>query len=353
MKTRNEYEYCEPHLLEVNEEWCKRGANHSEGSDEYGSSMITGGPSIITYQTKLGSYSMSHEFSDKSVHAAIRIRAKNPANQYVRDFPDQVILVEEGEFINKTRYQRSQSLFWGRDAGESLMDSTTGLHRRTCAGQLEYYEDGNHLEYDEYTMSIEWLKKELEAFFYNKVKPENARIKFKCGLELLSIINRALTKEYSVKPVQKPYSDFIKDGKAFPGSSQPGKHLTEPQFMGFDMYPYGVVEFEHYPILDDVELNGGFVHPVSGKPLTSYWGFADDYGLGATNNLKHFILKDSEYFNYICGTYSPVGAISNDNKRGFVSVHSRRSYKLVYSISEGIAMMDTKRTIFLHPAVKK
>jgi hypothetical protein len=128
--------------------------------------------------------------------------------------------------------------------------------------------------------------------------------------------------------------------------------MSRPQFFGFDMFPYGTIKFEHMAILDDVEMNGGMVHPGTGRPLTSYWGFVDDIGLGATNNVEHMILRNSEYMNYVCGAYSPAGPIDGTNNRGFVPTHSRRSYQSFYSIVEGIRCKDTKRTMFLHPAIE-
>lgn len=351
LKTRSEYDYVEQDVLEPNIVWCKRGANHSEASGEYGSSQIKGGPSIITFQTQLGSYSKSHEITDKAAHNILRMRAKDAQNNLIPNFPDQFVHFDEAEFHLEVKHERAASLFWGRDAGYNLIDPTTGFHRRTSPGALEFYEDGNLLEYDETNFTVDFLREQFKSFFYGRVSPENARIKVKAGIELLSLVNKALTKEYAMKPTQKPYADFVKDGKSFPGSNQPGKHLTDPQFMGFDLFPYGTIEFEHFPILDDVEMNGGMVHPQTGRPLTSYWGFIDDIGIGVGNNLKHYILKGSEYFNYICGTYSPAGAIDVNNSKGFVCTHGKRSYKMVYSVIEGVMMTDTKRSLFLHPSV--
>lgn len=352
LKTRSEFDYVEPELLEPNITWCKRGANHSEASNEYGSSQIKGGPSVLTFQTQLGSYSKSHEVTDKAVHQFLRLKGKDANNCEMSNVPDQVVHFEEAEFIAECKYEREQSLFWGRDAGYNLIDPTTGLHRRTAPGMLECYEDGNLLEYDETNFTVDFLRDMFRSFFYGKVSPENANITVKCGIELLTLVNKALTKEYAMKPVQRPHDAYAKAGPSFPGSQQKGMKLSEPQFMGFDMFPYGTVCFEHLPILDDVEMNGGLVHPDTGRPLTSYWGFIDDIGLGQTNNLNHFILKGSEYLNHVCGAYSPAGAIDGTNNRGFVPAHSRRSYKVLYSIVEGMQMMDTKRTLFLHPGVQ-
>ena len=355
LKTKNEFEYVEPEIIAENTIWCKRGANHGEASHEYGTSSYTGGASILTYQTQLGSFSMKHKVSDKANHLMLRARAMDSQGKDIDHYPHQVILFEEAEMQLQAKYLREQSLFWGRDAGYNLLDPTSGYHRRTAPGALEFYEDGNLMEYDEENVTVDFLRERFGAFFYGRISPSNARIKVKCGLALLTLINKALTKEYAMTPTQKPYNDYVKQGNSFPGSAQPGRHLTAPQFMGFDMFPYGVIEFEHFPILDDVDQHGGFVHPKTGKPLTSYWGFVDDImGEGPNNNVEHLILQNSEYYNYICGTYSPVGPINHGSNRGsFVSTHDGRYYTIVYSIIEGIVMKDTKRTVFIHPQVSR
>jgi len=349
LKTRSEFEYIEPEILADNTTWCKRGANHSEASSEYGSTQFTRLGSIINFQTQLGSYSKSHEFTDKAYHTIVRARYKDANNNYLPSHFDDVVLFDEASFMLECKYQRASSLFWGRDAGYNLIDNTTGYHRRTSAGMLECYEDGNILEYDESNFTVDFLRNKFTSFFYNKVAPANANIKFKCGIEFLTLVQKALSKEYAVSPVEKPYGDYVKSGSSFPGSKQAGKHLTSPQFLGFDMYPYGTIEFEHFPIFDDVEMNGAHVHPRTGRPMTSYWAVCDDIGIGVQKNMRHHILRNSEYFNYICGAYSPAGPISTTNSRGFVSTHNGRSYKMIYSIIEGVMMMDTKRTMFLHP----
>ena len=351
LKTLNEYDYVDPALLTSGDTWCKRGANHSEASNEYGSSITHGGPSILTFQTQLGSYSKSHEITDDAYHVMLRMRAYDNNGMCMTNYPDQYVHFKEAEFHAQCKYEREQSLFWGRDSGYNLIDPTTGLHRKSAPGVLEFYEDGNLVEYDEENLAIEFLEDAFRSFFYNRVSPENADITIKCGLALLELVNKALNDRYARSPIQRNASYYTKPGSSIAGSKQQGIALSEPQILELTMFPYGSIKFEHMPILDDVELNGALKHPKTGKPLTSYWGFVDDIGLGANNNLMHLIKKGSEYTTHLCGTYSPAGAIDGTNNRGFVPTHSRRSYQVLYSIIEGMMMKDTKRSLFLHPSV--
>jgi hypothetical protein len=352
LKTTDEFEYVEPELLEESLIWCKRGATHSEASAEYGSSYFPGGPSLLTFQTTLGSYSKMHEVTDKGLHQILRLRAQDSAGNYMPNIKDQVVHYSEAEFMAQCRYEREQDLFWGRDAGRNILDPTTGYHRRTGPGMLEFYEDGNMLEYNEANFTVDFLREQFRDYWYGKVTPAKANIVVKCGIELLTLVDKAITAEYAKAPVQKNFGDYVKDGASFPGSKQVGRTMSRPQFLAFEMFPYGEIRFEHMPILDDVEMNGGLVHPDTNRPLTSYWGFVDDIGIGSTNNVELMVLRGSEYMNYVCGAYSPAGAIDGTNNRGFVATHGRRSYQILYNIVSGVRMKDTKRTMFLHPGVE-
>jgi hypothetical protein len=352
LKTTDEFEFVDPDLLEEGLIWCKRGATHSEASYQYGSSMVPGGPSIITFQTTLGSFSKAHEVTDKGYHQMLRVRAKDANDQFMPQYKDQVVMFSEAEFMNACKYERDSTLFWGRDAGQNIIDPTTGYHRRSCPGAVEFYEDGNMVDYNDENFTVGFLKDLFTEFFYGKVRPSNANIVVKAGLGLMELVDKALTREYARKPVERPHNLYAKAGSTIEGSNQAGLHLTAPQFLGFDMYPYGTIKFEHMQILDDLEMNGGLMHPTSNKPLTSYWGFVDNIGIGSGNNAEYMKLRNAEQMFYVCGAYSPAGPIDGTSTRGFIASHSGRSYKLYHNAVEGIRFKDTKRTLFLHPAIE-
>ena len=83
-------------------------------------------------------------------------------------------------------------------------------------------------------------------------------------------------------------------------------------------------------MLDNRELNGSIVHPETGLPLTSYYYFIMDYGLGeGSGNLELIKQRDSEVYTYVCGTWSPAGPINGrTNRAGFTASHSGRYYEL-------------------------
>jgi len=352
LKSLSDFHYVDSELLDEGLTWCKRGATHSEASNQYGSSYVPGGPSLIQFQSHIGSYSKSHEVTDKGGMHILRMRGKKKMGngyKYMHHKHDYVVHFEEAEFMAQVRYEREQDLFWGRDAGYRIKDGSTGLYRRTGPGLLEFYEDGNMVPYSTENFTVDFLKEIFTTFFYGRVTPNKANIVVRCGIGLMMLVDKALNDEYAKRPIQRTREEYARAGRNFPGSNKKGLTLTSPQIFGFDLNPYGTIRFEHFALLDDVEMNGAWVHPETQMPITSYWGFIDDIGIGLNNNVEILRLRNSEFMTYTCGVYSPVGYINGRNDSGFTPAHSRRSYKVLYSINEGVRVKDTKRTLFLHP----
>lgn len=348
---RYDNSYVDPAYLASNVIWCSDGGSVSEGSGEYGSTW-TQGTSILVYESSLTSFAQQHEVTDKAYLYTIRLKAKNSKGQDMKGHPDLIMGVPEAEFLAQARYKREHKLFWGRSAGKSIADVSTGLYRRIGEGMIEFYEDGNTRPYHRNKFSTSFLKDIFRRFFYGKVKPGNANIKVQAGLGLMGLVDDALNKEYATIPVERRWADHVKPGSSYNGSATKGLHLSAPTFLGFDLKPYGTIEFVHLPLLDDIEMNGGRVDKKTGKPETSFWGLVSDLGIGTGNNVELLRQSNSEFYNYVCGMLSPVGFINRrkGSNTGFSSSHSKRSYSVHMGVTEGVRVKDTKRTMFIYPA---
>lgn len=349
--TTEAMEYVDPSLLEQGLIWIKRGSTVSEGSREYGSSYV-GGTSFITFRSNLTSWSKSHETTDKGWATLLKLTAVDANGNKIPGFKDMIITFGEAEFEAQSKYEHEQVLFWSQAAGKNIIDPSTGYYRRIAPGMIQWYMDGNMTPYSTANFSVDHIKNIIRSFMYGRVMPKNSNIVVECGLGLLELVNDALTEKFSVRPIERSQDLYIKPGSSFPGSKQKGFTLTNPQFLGFDMFPYGSVEFKHLPILDNEELLGGLRHPVTGYPLTSYWGFIKNIGIGTTNNVELLKKKNSYFRTYQCGVWSPAGPIMGQNKRGFVATSGQRGYKLLAGDTFGTRVKDVKRTLFLHPAIE-
>lgn len=343
--------YVDPIYLNPGIIWCSDGGSVSEASGEYGSTW-TQGTSILVYESTLTSFAQMHEVSDKGFLYSVRLQAKDAKGNIMKNHAELTIGMPEAEFLAQARYKRQHKLFWGRSAGRNVPDVSTNLYRRIGEGMIEFFEDGNTRPYHRSKFSTGFLKDIFRRFFYGKVKPNNAGIVVQAGLGLMGLVDDALTREYNTLPVERRYDDYISNGASYPGSSTKGKHLSAPTFLGFDLKPYGTVQFVHLPLLDDIESYGGRVDKKTGMPETSFWGLVSDLGIGTGNNVELLRQSNSEFYNYVCGMLSPVGFINRAGGKatGYMSAHSKRSYSVHMGVTEGVRVKDTKRTMFLYPA---
>lgn len=352
LHSRSSNAYVDPEILEQGVIWRKGGATFSEASGEYGSSYTPGGTSIYTYESNLGSYSKQHEVTDQAYLYALKLKALNKDGKVMSNFPDKILPMPEGEFFAQVRTERENDLFWGRAAGKNVIDVSTGLHRKIGEGIVEFFRDGNIRPYNRSRFSVGFLKSIFNKFFYGKVTPGRANITVWAGLGLMELVDEALTKEYARLPIERAYKDYVKPGATYTGSNTQGKILSDITFLGFDLKPYGRIEFKHLPMLEDTESFGGRVDKRTGKPEMSYWGFVNDLGIGTGQNIKILRRKESEQYTYVCGALSPVGYINRKSGKatGYHSADAVRRYTVHYAIQEGVTCKDTKRTMFLYPA---
>ena len=192
----------------------------------------------------------------------------------------------------------------------------------------------------------------MQEVGWDTISPENANIIVKTGRMGMMQAHDSIRELYTMLNIQVPFEKFVKSGSAYPGSNSPGYKVLAPTFLEVDLQPFGSLRFEHLPLLDNRELNGGIVHPDTKLPLTSYMYFIMDYGLGSHGNIELLRRRDSQAYTYICGVWSPVGPINGKAGRGgYVASHERRSYKLIATDSFGARMKDVNLALLIIPAV--
>lgn len=338
-------EFLKPGII-----WKKDGASFSEGSGQWGTTSFRG-TSILVYESSLTNFSVQHEVTDAALQYSVRLKAMGKDGKPNDTIPDQIIGLPEATMIQDFKYNIQHTLFWGRSAGKTVLDTSTGSHRVIGEGVIEFYEDGNVTPYNRHRFTMGMFRDTFRKFFYAKVIPERANIKIRAGLGLMGLIDEALTAEFNNLPVKREYNDYVKSGTTYPGSKTPGKYLTTPTFLGFDLKPYGSITVEHLPVLDDFEMNGGRRDKKTGMPETSFWGFIEDLGIGSGNNMTLLKRKNAENYFYVCGAVGPLGYHNGGGSGSkMYGANAKRTYSVHMGDAAGVAFKDTKRTMFIHPS---
>ena len=343
--------YFEPELLEPGLKWIKIGATYGEASDAYGSTYFQGNTSYIRFKSDLSEWGKKVEVTNKADQ--LRLKAVDVKGFPMKQFPDQIISMIEAEFLAQAKWEKELMIWYGRAIGKTVIDPSSGYHRRMGPGVMEFLEDSNIITYPLGNFSIDMIRDFLQEVGWDTISPENSNIVVKTGRMGMTQADKAIREIYSRLNIQVPFDKWVTSGSKYPGGRGEGFRVKENYFLEVDFFPYGSIRFEHLPLLDNRELNGGQVHPETGLPLTSYYYFIMDYGLGSAGNVELLRKRDSEIYTYICGTWSPVGPINGaTNRSGYVASHTRRSYELVAADSFGVRIKDVNLCAMLLPAVQ-
>lgn len=351
--TQDAKAYFDPDLLEAGLKWIKIGASYSEYSAGYGSTQIKGNSTYIKFRTWLTDWGKQLEVTNKAHDLNFVLKACDAdTGLEQRQIPKQLISFLEAEFIAESKWEKELMLWYGRSAGKNIVDHTTGLHRRIGPGVMEFMEDCNIMTYPIGNFSTDALRDFMQEVGWDTISPENANIKVQTGRMGMMQAHDSIRELYSMLNIQVPFEKFVTQGKPYPGSNSPGYKVMAPSFLSVDLQPFGSLTFEHLPLLDNRELNGGIVHPDTKLPLTSYMYYIMDYGFGSNGNIELLRKKDSYAYFYVCGAWSPIGPMNSGTGRGGYSpAHSRRSYSLHSADTFGVRMKDVNLSLLIIPAV--
>jgi len=351
--TQDPKAYFDPDLLEAGLKWIKIGAAYGEYSTGYGSTQIKGNSTYIKFKTWLTDWGKQLEVTNKAHDLNFVLKACDTETGLEnKAIPKQLISFLEAEFVAESKWEKELMLWYGRSAGKNIVDHTSGQHRRIGPGVMEFMEDSNIMTYPIGNFSIDSIRDFMQEVGWDTISPENANIIVKTGRMGMMQAHDSIRELYSMLNIQVPFEKFVKQGNPYPGSNSPGYKVMAPSFLSIDLQPFGSLTFEHLPLLDNRELNGGIVHPDTKLPLTSYMYFIMDYGFGSNGNIELLKKKDSYAYFYICGAWSPIGPMNNGTGRGGYSpAHSRRSYSLHSADTFGVRMKDVNLSLLIIPAV--
>jgi hypothetical protein len=346
--------YFPPELLEEDIKWIKIGSAYGEASSGYGSTQFSG-MSYIEFQSEMTDYGKSVEVTNKAHQLNLRVQMCDDSGNAAGDeYPDQIISYIEAEFLAQAKWEKELMMYYGRSSNKSILDGTSGKYRRIGPGLLEFLEDGNVIPYPVNGGSIDMFVDFLQAIWFDRVSPEKRNITVYTGQGGLKLWNDWITEKYSESATQTYFSDVTKPGKSYDPKNYEGVKYQSKYFTEYNIFPFGSIRVEHWPILDSTWLNGSVVHPETGLPLSSYEFIVLDYGMGngGGENIELLERTDSEVFTYNCGTWSPAGPINGRTGRSnFSSMGTHRSYELLHACTFGLRMKDVTLSAHFVPSV--
>jgi hypothetical protein len=341
-------------LLDAGLHWIKIDSAFGEGSEGYGSTIFQG-MSWIEFTTTMGDYGKSVEVTNKAHNMNLRVSAYDDKDRKLEEYPDQIISYIEAEFLAQVKWEKELRRWFGRSAGKHIMDNTVGTHRRIAPGVLEFMEKGNRFEYPISGLTIDRFTQFLNRLAFDRVPYNERNYVLISGQGGITEFSKLLNKEFSTTTVKADFSAFVSPGTSFDPANYKGYKLNTGHFTEFAMFPFGSVKIVHWPILDSTYLNGGILHPITGLPLSSYEYFILDLGFGnaGKGNIELLKLRDAEFYNYVCGQWSPRGPINSRDGRGgaFTATGPQRRYQLFYGSTEGVRVKDIMLMAHFAPAV--
>lgn len=348
---RNEHAYFPPELLKGGLKWCKIDSAYGEASSDYGSVQFQG-TSWIEFESSMHDGGKQARVTNKAHNLNLRVESIDIEGRKV--LKDQIISVIEAQMLFEVEMEKELRCYYGRSSGKNHIDKSSGYHRRIAPGLEEFLEDGNVIPMPIYGGSIDMMMNYVNQVWFDTVPYADRVIVFGTGQGGLQQANDWITAKYNGSQIQSDFNTFVgKQGTTY-SKEYEGLVFQTAYFTEIQMFPWGRIRFEHWPILDSRDLNGDLLHPETGLPLASYEYIAMDQGFGdgGGNNIELLKRKDAEAWDYICGTWTPLGP--SNRRRGnstFTATHKGRYYDLVWADTYGMRVKDITKTLWFKPAV--
>lgn len=351
--------YFPPEMLEPGIQWFSADRTaYGEASGGYGSWSLNG-TGYISFQTSMSDVARRARVTNKAheLHM-LRIQPCDQNGNRMEKMHDKIINKIEAEFILANKREKENTLFWGRSAGKNIIDETSGHYVRRGAGMVEFMEDGNELEYPLYGGSIEIFEDFLQSMWAAAgTNPDSRNVVLYTGIGGYTLWNRWLSARYATSGIPQDFNTFVGKTSSWDSKNAQGLVLGTAQFVETKLFPYGSIRVEHWPTLDDREMNGGLLHPDTGLPLSSYQFYLLDFGTGSGNESNIDLLErdtSQEVYTHLCGVWSPAGPINTMTAKnaGFHASHEHAYYDLLYRNTFGIRINNINKLARFIPAIR-
>lgn len=305
--------YFPAELLKPMERWCVGPGVYSEGSRGYSGFYMTN-IGYTEFKGQMWHTAKSYEVTDEAVmlsDAGTLVMTATDIKTGQKDYEAYLPMVE-AEFIAQDKYEQKKILWLGEDFGQTAIDSTTGLHRKTGVGLKPLLKYSNRLDYMPGNTTIKFWQNAFHTYWDMRVPHEQRSIIMNAGSLLIETLNEDITEAFKQSGYVANMTDFTNtNGPTYNGSMYKGLVFQTAYFTKWVGFPSGSFEAVWEPFFDDESIHGSLRH--NGRLISSGEGVIWDGGMGQTftNNVKYIKRKGGENYTHHYGTWSPWGAINN------------------------------------------
>lgn len=342
-------------LFEDGQEWIKIDSVYGEASHGYGSTFFEGG-SYTEFGVNLTHIGKKVEVTNEAHNKNLRIRFLDNSGKPMDNIPDKIISLLEAKFMTDLKFEKEMRMLVGRSIGKSMTDPSSQYHRKAGPGIVQLMEYGNVFPYPtEGSNIIDILEDHFQSVWMDRVDFTNRDVVVATGTPGIIKAQNDIQKKIGQSNLTLQDMLLIKKIGGIKGSNMGGLEYPTHAPLKYNTRPWGSITFEHWPVLDSHYITGSIKHPVTGMPASGYYYIVLDYGVGSGSgsNIEMLRRRGAEAFNYICGTWSPVGALNNvtgSKSTKFVSTHNGRYYELNYSDTYGVRIKDVLKTMLFKPS---
>lgn len=318
--------YILPTLLEAGKQVSREGSAYEEYSEE---ADIVNYMSPFKLRNRLNILRLSYDITGSAYSTVMVIEMKAPGtNKSTRlwaDYQEWVALKQWYKTIDRWLVYSKHN---GLSDGSTMLKGTNGRPVYTGAGLIQQIAPSNKRYFTTLTLGI--LEDFMSDLSYNILDKGNRKF-------------LALTGEMGLREFDRVIRDKVGtlltgvESKFISGTGQElvlgGQFTTYRWMNGMEM------TVRHFPLFDDLVLNR-ILHPISGKPLSSYDYMFIDIGMrGGEPNLVKVVRKDREMvMGSVRGLVGP--GVGHGKSIGTMMANAKDGYSVHFLSECGVMLKD-------------
>lgn len=350
--TRNRNAFFHPKWLTGGTRFVKAGSSvYSERSINWGSTLWDHGKSVLVYEVPLFKTGKQIEITDDALNHVFMVNTcDDKGNAAVfDDKPQSVITAAEMNFMSEIAWEKELDMIWGVSASH-IEDTSTELKRQIGAGILDFLRDGHVYRYSPHNFSI----KEITDFLRTVWRMGPGQYIFGTGMYGLELIDKAIRREFNNLNVISKFEDYVERGGQVVAGGADAWKLKKPMFNAYELPGWGVVMFERWASLDNMEMRGPR-HPITGEPLLAYNFIGTKYNgmRGVKANVAMVHKKGAYIWAYVAGVVGPRGAINDKGGLGgYRATHAGRFFDIYAGDGYGTLVTNINDFCWFIPAIR-